>query len=102
MRMAVFLACCLQAAEKDPSNVKDDQLLDYLQNEIYPPSGSELAPLFANLSTYTAFEQAVENLKSVSAAGLLNATNREQIEMFKLLPMLTRIADQPEPLTSTT
>ncbi len=102
MRMAVFLACCLQAAEKDPSNVKDDQLLDYLQNEIYPPSGSELARLFANLSTYTAFEQVVENLKSVFPAGLINATDREQIEMFKLLAKITRIADPPDPLTSIT
>lgn len=100
MRMAIFLAFYLQAAEKDPHNLSDDQLLDTLQSDTYPPSGGELARLFASLSTYTTFRQVVATLKPLFPEGLISATEREQIEMFKLLAKITRIADPPDPLTS--
>lgn len=102
MHLAVVLACCLQTAEQEQGEVNEDQLLDYLQNERYPPSGSELSRLFAHLSPYTSFEEIVKNLKRLVPSELISATEKEHIEMFKLLARITGIADPPDPLTSIT
>ena len=100
--MAVFLAACLQAAEKDLGNFSDDQLLDNLQNNSSPPSARELARLFANLSTYSAFKQVVDRLSPLFPKDFINATETQQIDMLKLLARVTRVADPPDPLSSIT
>jgi len=100
LRIAVFLACHLQ--EEKPSTINDDELLDHLQNENFPPSGSELARLFASLSPYTSLAEIVENLRSILPPGRVLATQREQIEMLKRLAKITRVGDPADRLTAIT
>ena len=102
LRMAVFLAARLHAAEKDSGNFNDDQLLDDLQNDASPPTARELARLFSNLSTYSAFKQVVDGLSPLFPKDFINATESQQIDMLKLLARVTRIADPPDPLSSIT
>jgi len=102
MRMAVFLAASLNVAEKDLHRFSDDQLQDNLQNDSSPPSARELARLFANLSTYSAFKQVVDSLSPLFPKDFINATEPQQIDMLKLLARITRIADPPDPLSSIT
>lgn len=100
LRIAVFLACRLQ--EEKPPTINDDELLDYLQNEIFPPSGSDLARLFATLSPFTSLAEIVENLRSIVPPGRLPATSHEQIEMLKRLAKITRVGDPADRLTAIT
>jgi hypothetical protein len=102
MRMAIFLALCLESAEKEYPNLNEDQLLDRLRDDVAPPSGRQLARLFANLSTYSGFKKVVDSLSGLFPKDYLNATERQQIEMLKRLARITRIADPPDPLTSIT
>lgn len=102
MRMAIYLALCLEAAEKEFPKLNDDQLLDRLRDDVSPPSASQLARLFANLSTYTAFKQVVDTLEGIFPKGFIDATERQQVDMLKRLAGITMIADPPDPLTSIT
>jgi hypothetical protein len=102
IRMAVYLALCMEAAEKTSPNLDEDRLLDDLQKEAFPPSARELARLFSNLSTYTAFTQVADTLKNAFPEGFINAPESQQIHMLKLLARVTDIADPPDPLTSIT
>lgn len=102
MRMAVYVALCMEAAEKTTPNLNEDRLLDELQKESFPPSARELARLFSNLSTYTAFKQVVDTLRNIFPPGFINATDAQQIHMLKLLARVTEIADPPDALTAIT
>jgi len=102
MRMAIYLALCIEAAEKEYPNLNEDQLLDRLRDDISPPSARQLARLFANLSTYSGFKKVVDNLGGVFPKDYVNANERQQVDMLKRLARITRIADPPDPLTSIT
>jgi len=102
MRMAIYLALFMDASEKELPNINEDGLEDDLQKDSSPPSARELARLFSKLSTYTAFKQVVGTLKNTFPEGFINATESQQIYMFKLLARVTDIADPPDPLTSIT
>jgi SIR2-like domain len=102
LRMAAFIAVCLNKAEKDSPDVSDDQLLDLLQQDQTPPSARQLARLFCNLSTYSSLEQVVDNLQDFFPAGFINASRTEQVNTLKRLGRITRLADPPDPLTSIT
>ncbi|HET6980090.1 MAG TPA: SIR2 family protein [Pyrinomonadaceae bacterium] len=102
MRMAIYLALCIEAAEKDYPNLDEDQLLDRLRDDISPPSARQLARLFANLSTYSGFKKVVDNLSGVFPKDYVDASERQQVDMLKRLARITRIADPPDPLTSIT
>ena len=102
LRMAAFVAVCLNKAEKESPDLSDDQLLDRLQRDMSPPSARQLARLFCNLSTYSSLEQVVDNLQDFFPPGFINASRAEQINTLKRLGRITRLADPPDPLTSIT
>jgi hypothetical protein len=101
-RIAVFLALRLEAADKDNVDVNDEQLLDYLVGEKYPPSAGELARLFSHLSPYTSFNQIAKSVKSSLPPGVVDVSDAELVRILKLLARITRIANPPDALTSIT
>ena len=102
MRMAIYLALCIESAEKEYPNLNEDQLRDRLRADLSPPSARQLARMFSNLSTYSGFKRVVDSLSSVFPKDYVTATERQQIDMLKRLARVTRIADPPDPLTSIT
>lgn len=102
IRMAAFLAVSMNESEKTSPTFSDDQLLDYLEQEEWPPSARELARLFTNISEHTAYREVVDRLKGLFPEQYINNSEDEQIEMFRRLSRITRIADPPDPLTSIT
>ena len=102
MQMAAYLALSMEAAEKELANINEDALEADIEKDSSPPSARELARLFSKLSTYTAFKQVVDTLKSTFPEGFITASESEQISMLKLLARVTAIADPPDPLTSIT
>lgn len=99
-RIAAFLSLRLEAAEKDKLDINDDKLFEFLVSEKYPPSGSELARLFANRSPYSSFSQIANNVKGALPKGLIDATDDDLVQLLKLLANITRIANPPDALTS--
>lgn len=102
IRMAAFVALCLNKAQKDKPDLSDDQLLYQLEQDPGPPSARQLTRLFCNLSTYSSLEQVVDNLQDFFPPGFINATKAEQVTTLKRLGRITRLADPPDQLTSIT
>ena len=102
IRMAAFLAVRMNELEKASPTFSDDQLLDYLEKDASPPSARQLARLFTNLSTHTAFKEVVDRLKDLFPEHYINSSEDDQIDMLRRLSRITRIADPPDPLTSIT
>ena len=102
IRMAAFVALCLNQAQKDSPDLSDDQLLYQLEKDPGPPSARQLARLFCNLSTYSSLEQVVDNLQDFFPPGFINASKAEQVNTLKRVGRITRLADPPDQLTSIT
>jgi len=102
IRMAAFIALCLNKAQKDSPDLSDDQLLYQLEQDPGPPSAHQLTRLFCNLSTYSSLEQVVDNLRDFFPPGFISADKAEQVTTLKRLGRITRLADPPDQLTSIT
>lgn len=102
IRMAAFIALCLNKAEKDLPDLSDDQLLYQLKKDPGPPSVRQLTRLFCNLSTYSSLEQVVDDLQDFFPPGFINASKADQVTTLKRLGRITRLADPPDQLTSIT
>jgi hypothetical protein len=102
IRMAAFIALCLNKAEKDSPDLSDDQLLYQLEQDPGPPSVRQLTRVFCALSTYSSLEQVVDNLQDFFPPGFINASKTEQVNTLKRLGRITKLADPPDQLTSIT
>jgi hypothetical protein len=96
LRIAVFLAVNLNTVEH--KDCTEDQLLESLLNEEFPPSAGELTEMLAQLSDYTTFRPIIESLKKILPEGLIEATDNEQISMLKHLAAITGIVNPGENL----
>ena len=102
IRMAAFIALCLNKAEKDLPDLSDDQLQYQLEQDPGPPSARQLTRMFCALSKYSSLEQVVDNLQDFFPPGFINASKTEQVTTLKRLGRITRLADPPDQLTSIT
>lgn len=96
LRIAVFLALNLNTV--DQKDCTEDQLLECLRNEEFPPSAGELTEMLAQLSDYATFGPIIESLKRILPEGLIEATDNEQISMLKHLAAITGIMNPGENL----
>ena len=102
IRMAAFIAVCLNQAQRDKPDLSDDQLLYQLEQDPGPPSARQLARLFCNLSTYSSLEQVVDNLQDFFPPGFITASKAEQVNTLKRVGRITKLADPPDQLPSIT
>ena len=98
LRIAVFLALNLNITD-EPKRCTEDQLLESLLNQEFPPSAGELTEVLAQLSDYTTFRPIIEALNKILPKGLIEATDDEQISMLKHLATVTGIVNPDETLT---
>lgn len=96
LRIAVFLAVNLNTVEQKGRT--EDQLLESLLNQEFPPSAGELTEMLAQLSDYATFRPIIESLKKILPEGLIDATDNEQISMLKHLAAITGIMNPGENL----
>ena len=97
--LAIGIARLMDSLDRQGAGQEKTNLSKSLESSKYPPSAPELAEMFSDLSRFSSFEQAVDNIIRL-LPGEIAHEKSDLLEIIKRLVKITGICPSTEPLSS--